>query len=88
MSFSCEEAKGDKVSISTHTYPRQPLGKKNVTMCKITRLTAHFMCDLMSDLVICKFRKSVVVQDTECPYWDQVSLNYINQTRPSKNMNS
>ena len=28
---------------------------------------------LMSDLVICKFRKSW--HDTECPYWDQVSLN-------------
>ena len=25
--------------------------------CAITRLTAHFMCGLMSDLVICKFRK-------------------------------
>ena len=40
-----------------------------------TRLTAHFICGLMSDLVICKFRKSMVVHDTECPYWDQVSLN-------------
>ena len=41
----------------------------------ITRLTALFMCDLVSDLVICKFRKSMGVHDTECPYWDQVSLN-------------
>ena len=24
-----------------------------VTICKITRLTAHFMCGLMSDLLIC-----------------------------------
>ena len=31
------------------------------------------MCDLMSDLVICKFRKKYG-HDTECPYWDQVSV--------------
>ena len=31
------------------------------------------MCGLMSDLIICKFRKSMVIHDTECPYWDQVS---------------
>ena len=29
----------------------------------------------MSDLVICKFRKSMVIHDTECPHWDQMSLN-------------
>ena len=34
----------------------------------ITRLTANFMCDLMSDLVNCKFRKGMVIHDTECPY--------------------
>ena len=44
----------------------------------ITRLTARFMCGLMSDLVICKFRKSMVTHDTECPHWDQVSLKNIN----------
>ena len=33
------------------------------------------MCGLMSDLVICKFRKSIVIHDTECPYSDQASLN-------------
>ena len=46
----------------------------------ITRLTAHFICGLMSDMVICKFWKSMVMHDTECPYWDQVSLNNTNQT--------
>ena len=40
------------------------------------------MCDLMSDLVICKVRKSVVIHDTECPYWDQVSFNNT-QTQPN-----
>ena len=60
----------DKVSMSTHTYPHKPLRKEKVTMshCAITRVTAHFICGLMSDLAICKFRKSMVIHDTECPY--------------------
>ena len=40
------------------------------------------MCCLTSDLVICKFSKSMVIHDTEYPYWDQVSLNNINPTQP------
>ena len=35
----------------------------------ITRLTAHFMSGLMSDLVICNFRKSMFIHDTEWPVW-------------------
>ena len=61
---------GDKVSMLTHTYLHKPPRKK-VTYA-ITRLTAHFMLGLISDLVICKFRKSMA----ECPY--QVSLNNTN----------
>ena len=35
----------------------------------ITRLTAHLMCGLMSDLAIYKHRKkSMVIQYTECPH--------------------
>ena len=41
----------------------------------ITRLTTHFTCHLMFDLVICKHRKSIVMHDTKCPYWHQMSLN-------------
>ena len=44
---------GDKVSMLTHTYPHKARRKIEVTICKITRLTAHFMCGLMSDLLIC-----------------------------------
>ena len=29
------------------------------------------------------FIKSMVIHDTECPYWDQVSLNNTNQTKPN-----
>ena len=45
--------------------------------------SVHFMCDLMSDLVICKFRK-LFSHDTKCPYWDQVLLNNTNQIKPNQ----
>ena len=40
------------------------------------------MCGLMSDLLNWKFRKSMVTHETDCPHWDQVSLNNTNQTKP------
>ena len=67
----------------THTYPHKPLRKIKVTIYIITRLTANFMCGVMSDLVNWEFRKSMVIHDTECPYWDQVPLNNTNQTKPN-----
>ena len=70
---------GDKVSmlslIYTHTNPWGKLKWPHA----ITRLAAHYMCGLMSDLVICNSRKSMVIHDTECHYWDRVSLNNTNQ---------
>ena len=39
------------------------------------------MCGLMSDLVIASFKKSMATHDTECPSWDQMSLNNTNQTK-------
>ena len=44
---------GDKVSMLTHIYPHKAWRKIEVIICKITRLTAHFMYGLMSDLLIC-----------------------------------
>ena len=38
-------------------------------------LTAHVTRDLMSELVIFKLNKSVVLHDTKCLYCDQVSFN-------------
>ena len=79
----CLSPLGDKVSMLTHTYPHKARRKIEVIICKITRLTAHFMCGLMSgpdvwsaDLHL--LIKSMVIHDTECPYWDQVSLNNTN----------
>ena len=52
-----------KVSMLTHTYPHKPLGKIKWPYA-ITKLTTYFTCSLMSDLAICKFRKSMVIHDT------------------------
>ena len=58
--------KGVCLPLHTHTNPWGRLKWPSTT----TRLTAHFVCGLMSDMVICKFRKGVVMHDTECPFWD------------------
>ena len=61
---------GDKVSTITHTYSHtQSDHMQNV----IIRLTVHFMCGLIPDLVICKFIKNMVIHDIECPHCDHVS---------------
>ena len=57
-----------KVSMSTNTYPHKPLRTIKVTICNHQADTSCTICDLMSDPVICKFRKSMVIHDTECPY--------------------
>ena len=70
---------GEKVSVLNHTYHTNPWGRLKWPYA-ITRLTANFMCGLISNLMIFKFRKSMVIHDTECPHWDQVLLNSTNQT--------
>ena len=61
----------DKV-IRTYVNPYIPTHKplRRIKVYVITRLILNllFGVALMSDLVICKFRKSMVIQDTECPY--------------------
>ena len=54
----------------------------------ITRLTIHFLCGLTSDLVIFKVRKGIVMHDTECPYWYQVSLNNKKTTQSPQPFNA
>ena len=66
------------MSMLSYIYPHKPLLK-----IPITRLTSHFLCGLMSNPVICNFRSSMVIQDTKCPYWDQVVLSNTNQTKPN-----
>ena len=49
--------------IHTHT---NPWGRLKWPYA-ITRLTANFMCGLMSDLLNCRFRKTMVTQDNRMP---------------------
>ena len=61
----------DKVSrayVNPYIPTHKPL--RRIKVYVITRLILNllFGVALMSDLVICKFRKSMVIQDTECPY--------------------
>ena len=44
----------------------------------ISRLTVPFYYGLMSNLVICKDTKSMVIHDTKHSYWDQAWLNTSN----------
>ena len=53
-------------SLLCNTHPHKSLRNLKV-IYTITRLTTDFMCGLMSDLVICKFKR-VVIHDTKCPY--------------------
>ena len=61
----------DKVS-RAYVNPYIPTHKpmRRIKVYAITRLILNllFGVALMSDLAICKFRKSMVIQDTECPY--------------------
>ena len=63
---------GDKVSMLTHIYPHKPWREIEVTICKITRLTAHFMCGLMSDLLICTCLLKI---------WSYMTQNVLTETR-------
>ena len=67
------------VSMLTHTYPHKPLRKIKVAIYDHQADGPLYVC-LISDLVICRFRKSTVIHDTECRFWDQVSLNNTNPT--------
>ena len=63
----------DKVSMLTHIYPHKPLRKIEVTICNHQADSPLYV---WPDVVICKSTKSMVTHDTECPYWDQVPINY------------
>ena len=68
----------DKVSMLTHTCPHKPLMKTERTIYNRQVDSRPFTCDL-SALVIYK-EKTMVIYDTKCPYWDQVSLNNTKST--------
>ena len=68
--------RGDEVSMLTYTNPWGRLSSHLQSPGQLPTLHVAWM----SDLVICKCGKSMAIHDTECTYWDQVSLNNINQT--------
>ena len=71
---------GNKVSMLEHTYPHKPQMKIRVTIYSHQAESLLFVWpDVWSgDLQV---YKSIVIHDTECPFWDQVSLNNTNQTK-------
>ena len=61
----------DKASMLTHTYSHKPLGK-------ISNHQFNGPFHLWSDVWSCELqskRKGMVMHDTECLYWDQMSLH-------------
>ena len=70
---------GDKVSMLTHIYPHKPWRDIEVTICKHQADSPHYVwLDVWSaDLHL--FIKNMVIHDTKCPYWDQVSLHTTNK---------
>ena len=60
---------GEKVSMLIHTYPLKPLRKNEVAIRNHQADSQIYVWpDVWSDDL-------QVIHDTECPYWDQVSLN-------------
>ena len=72
LSFSQELPLGViKLSMLTHTFPHKPRRKSKVIICNHQADSlAHCMCGLMSDLVICKFRK----------VWSYMTPNVLTET--------
>ena len=72
---------GDTGSMLTHTYPHKPLRKIDCPLCVYPGVWSWWFASLEK---FNPLRKIMVIHDTKCPYWDQVSLNNINQTFYSK----
>ena len=64
---------GDKVSMWTYAYPHKPLRKIKMTICN-HQSDSPPLCDLMSDLVICKFRNA----------WSYMTPNVLTENRCHK----
>ena len=61
----------DKVSrayVNPYIPTHKPLRRIKVYVIARLILNLLFCVALMSEMVICKFRKSMVIQDTKCPY--------------------
>ena len=61
-----------------HIYLLTPQRNIEVTICKHQLILCVAWCLIW--LFASLEKNSMVIHDTECPYWDQVSLNNTNQT--------
>ena len=69
------------VENETHIYPHKPLRKIWVTICKHQADGPLYVWPNVWSGDLQVLEKSMVIHDTECPYWDQVSLN---NTKPNQ----
>ena len=70
---------GDKVSMLTHIYPHKAQEEDwsdHMQNHQADSPLYVWPCVWSADLHL--LIKSMVIHDTECPYWDQVSLNNTN----------
>ena len=73
-SFQSDLSVGDKIEYVNQYIPTQTPEEDWSDHMQAPGWQPALLCGHMSDLVICKFRNIMVIHDTECPYWDQVSL--------------
>ena len=66
-----------------HIYPLTPQRNIEVTICKHQADSPFYVWRDVWSGYLQLLKKSMVIHDTECPYWDQVSLNNTNQTKPN-----
>ena len=76
---------GDKVSMLTHIYPHKPWRNIEVTMQNHQADSPLYVWPDVWSADLHLFIKNMVIHDIECPYWDQMSLNNTNQTKPNHN---
>ena len=69
-------SRSNTVSMLTHTYLLKPLRKIKMTVCNHQADSPLYV---WSDVWSSGLQ---VIYDTECPFWDQVSLNNTNPTQP------
>ena len=65
----------DKVSTVDHTYPHKLLMKTEVAICNHQVDSPFYLWPNVCSGDLHAKEKTIAIHDTECPYWDQVSLN-------------
>ena len=69
---------GDKVSMLRNAYPHKALRRNKVTMCNHQADSPLYVWPGVWSVDLQVLKKSIVIHDTECPHWYQVSVNNTN----------